>query len=233
MNAPKIARIILLALLFPLASLARAPELPAPPEARVQWVAQNMTFNTMPMAVRQFTTKHSLDEVLEFYKDEWQTSLEPPQPGFLINDLAPPWITISRIEHGYMLLVQVQSADDDGALGYLSVSRLPANMRAPRLAKNFPLPSGTLIVNEIASRDPGQNGRTMMFANKHDLASNVAFYRSEYADGGWVVDMDRAVGNVMHVLAVRKGRQRIDLVMAEMKRGVTRIMVTEVTHDLL
>lgn len=220
------------ALLFPLTGFARAPELPSPPEARVSWVAQNMTFNSMPMAVRQFTTKHSLDEVLEFYKDEWRTSPEPPQPGFLINDLAPPWITISRIEDGYMLLVQVQPAGDDGALGYLSVSRLPTDRRAPRLAKDFPLPSETLVVNEIASRDPGQTGRTMMFANKHDLASNVAFYRSEYADG-WVVDMDKAVSDVMHVLAVRKGRQRIDLVLAELKRGVTRIMVTEVTHDLL
>jgi hypothetical protein len=224
---------LILLTLIPLTALARAPELPPPPDARVFWVARDMTYNTMPMAVRQFTTKHGLEDVLAFYKNEWQESPDPPQPGFLINDLAPPWVTISRIEDGYMLMVQVQPADDDGALGYLSVTRLPDNARPPKLAKGFPLPGNTLVVNEIASEDPGKSGRTMMLVNKHDLASNVAFYRNQYAESGWVVDMDKPVGEVMHVLAMRNGRKRVDLVIAEMKRGVTRIMATEVTHDLL
>lgn len=211
---------------------ARPPELPAPPDARVVWVARDMTYNTLPLAVRQFTTEDELDRVLDFYRDEWDDG-DDEKPGYVINDLSPPWISISRIEDDYMLLVQVQPTDDGGTLGYLSVGKLPTRSKAPDLGRGFPTLGETRTVNDIVSQDGGKTGRTLMFVNKHDLPSNLSFYRSEYTGNGWVVDMDKEIGDVMHVLAVHRGRERVDLVLAEMKRGVTRIIVNHVTEGLL
>lgn len=217
----------------PLHAVARGPELPPPPDARVWWVAENMTYNTMPMAVRQFTTKHDLQRVIDFYRDEWQQPMPDGAPGYVINDLVPPWLSISRIEDGYMLLVQARATDDEGTTGLLSISKLPTSAKAPELGKGFPTMGETKAVNEFVSNDEGQTGRTMMFVNKHDLPTNLSFYRSRYQDNGWVVDMDKGVGDVLHVLALRKGRQRLDIVLTEMKQGVTRIVANEVTYDLL
>ena len=92
---------------------------------------------------------------------------------------------------------------------------------------------GSEIQNEVVSKDLGQSGRTMLIGNKHDIDTNVDFYRNRYADDGWAVDMDRSIGGIMHVLAVHKGRKRLNMVLSEIDKGGTRIVVNEVTHDIL
>ena len=92
---------------------------------------------------------------------------------------------------------------------------------------------GSDVINEVVSKDPGQTGRTMMVGNKHDMATNVDFYRNRYNTEGWSVDMDRSLGGIMHVLAVRKSRRRVNLVISEGPDGGTLIVANEVTHDIL
>ena len=89
------------------------------------------------------------------------------------------------------------------------------------------------VLNEVVSKDVGQSGRTMLLGNKHDMRTNAAFYRSQYEDDGWAFDMDRTVGGLMHVMALRKGRQRLNLVIKEVSKGGSHIVVNEVLHDIL
>ena len=54
----------------------------------------------------------------------------------------------------------------------------------------------------------------MWVRNDHALKTNLDFYRDRYGTEGWAFDMDRSIGGAMHVLALRKGRRRVNLVMS-------------------
>jgi hypothetical protein len=41
------------------------------------------------------------------------------------------------------------------------------------------------------------------------------------------------VGGVTHVLALRKGRKTLNMVITQVNKAGTRIIVNEVTHDIL
>jgi hypothetical protein len=73
----------------------------------------------------------------------------------------------------------------------------------------------------------------MLLGNKHDIQSNVAFYRGRFKNDGWAFDMDRSVGGVTHVLALRKGHKTLNMVLTEVDKAGTRIIVNEVTRDIL
>jgi hypothetical protein len=211
---------------------AKMPELPAPNDASVTLVGSNMRINGINSTVQRFTTKDSIEDVLQFYHDEWSTP-RGDEPGYTVTNVNPPWSVISRIEDGFLMTVQVQPASNGGSAGFLSLSRLPKGNRSPKLGKDFPTMRGSHTLNEVLSKDPGQSGRTMLLGNKHDIQSNVAFYRGRFKNDGWAFDMDRSVGGVTHVLALRKGRKTLNMVLTEVDKAGTKIIVNEVTHDIL
>ncbi|MFT4563599.1 MAG: hypothetical protein ACI9BW_003355 [Gammaproteobacteria bacterium] len=192
-----------------------------------------MRVNGMNSSVRRFTSKESLDDVIAFYHDQWSTP-RGNEPGYTISNVNRPWTVISRIEDGYLMTVQVQAASDGSSGGFLSISRLPTGSKSPTLGEDFPSMQGSHTLNEVLSQDPGQKGRTMLLGNKHDIRTNIDFYRSRYKNDGWAFDMDRSLlGGVTHVFALRKGRKTLNLVITEVSKDGTRIIVNEVTHDIL
>lgn len=211
---------------------AKAPDFPPPDDARVTIVNGNMRVNGISSSVRQFNTRESQDDVIEFYRDEWSHGIGDG-PGFTITNVTPPWTVISRVEDDYLLTVQVQPSNDGGSWGFLALSRLPGRGRSPKLGEDFPSMRGSHTLNEVVSKDPGQTGRTMLLGNKYDLNANVAFYRNRFDADGWAFDMDKSLGGVMHVLALRKGRKRLNMVITELNKYGSRIIVNEVTHDIL
>jgi hypothetical protein len=221
---------ILLGLLAVAPAWAKQPEIPLPDDARVTRLGQTMRVNGNDVVVRTFTTKEATEDVVNFYRDEWGEL--NGEPGYTIMNLKEPWVLITRIEDDYLMTVQVRPTADDGTEGLLGISRLPDRRRPPKLGEGFPTVGDSEILNEVVSHDPGQSGRTMWLRNKHDLRTNIDFYRDRYQSQGWALDIDRSVGGMMHVLAARKGRNRVNLVLSEIKNG-SQIVVNEVTHELL
>lgn len=223
--------LLLLGLLGALPAYAKKPEIPLPDDARVARLGQSMRVNGNDVVVRTFTTKEATEDVVNFYREEWGE--QNGEPGYTIMNLKEPWVLITRIEDDYLMTVQVRPTADDGTEGLLGLSRLPDRPRPPKLGEGFPTVGGSEILNEVVSRDPGQSGRTMWVRNKHDLRTNIDFYRDRYQSQGWALDIDRSVGGMMHVLAARKGRNRVNLVLSETKDNGSQIVVNEVTHELL
>ena len=213
-------------------AVAGPPEFPLTDDMRVVRLGDSLRVNGNDVNVRTFTSTESAQEIVDFYREEWGEE-KNPEPGYTVNNLKQPWTLITRIEDDYLMTVQVQPSDNEGSKGMLAVSRLPDRNRAPKLGEGFPSMGGSDVINEVVSKDPGQSGRTMMVGNKHDMATNVDFYRDRYRTGGWSVDMDRSLGGIMHVLAVRKSRRRVNLVISEGPDGGTLIVANEVTHDIL
>jgi hypothetical protein len=217
---------------MPAVNAAKMPEIPMPEDARVTRMGESMRVNGNDVIIRTFTSKESAQDVVDFYREEWGESRNA-EPGYTINNLKKPWTLISRIENEYLITVQVRADSDDASFATVAISRLSDRSRAPKLGEGFPTMGGSDVLNEVVSKDLGQSGRTMMLGNKHDMATNVDFYREQYGAGGWAFDLDRDVGGMMHVLALRKARQRVNMVISKSTNGGTVIVVNEVTHDIL
>jgi hypothetical protein len=213
-------------------AVARQPEFPMTDDMRIARLGDSLRVNGNDVNVRTFTSTESAQEIVDFYREEWGED-KNAEPGYTVNNLKQPWTIIARIEDDYLMTVQVQPSDNEGSKGMLAISRLPDRNRAPKLGEGFPSMGGSDVINEVVSKDPGQTGRTMMVGNRHDMATNVDFYRNRYSTGGWSVDMDRSLGGIMHVLAVRKSRRRVNLVISAGPDGGTLIVANEVTHDIL
>ena len=77
--------------------------------------------------MRSFTTDEHVEDVVNFYRDEWGERANG-EPGYTITNFKEPWLLITRIEDGWLMTVQVQPDDDDGTVGLLgpqSVARSP------------------------------------------------------------------------------------------------------------
>ncbi len=234
MNARLVCRRVLGAALLSvaLAAAARPPDFPAPKDAKVSSVAEQMTIAGRSMAVRAFVTEASVDDVVEFYKDTWH---EPPvdgAPGCAVESEAlAPWTLVTRVEDDYEMTVQVMERTPKGAFGFLALGRLPEDGKPPVAPPAPPSMQGSEVLSNITSRDAGKQAQTAMLHNDKSLASNVNFYRSYYQD--WRVDTDKEVSRgKMHALGFTRGREQIVITIQSGRDG-SHIVLNSVKHDLL
>ncbi len=225
----------LLLTLVPTMVVAGKPKLPPPPNATVEWVGKDMEVNGLPTAIRAFHTRESIEDVVRFYRREWQRPVERGKPGYMETIDAYPWYIISRVEDDYLLTVQVQVKQNDksGSWGYLSISPLvdPKN-DPPELGKNIPKMRGSHVLSEHTSKDPGKNARTLIITNEHSVPSNVTFYRNYYNGKGWTKETDRALGtDKVHSLVYKTKRDRVTMMFLKDKY-YTRIVINSVTNSL-
>jgi len=229
-------RILPLLLLLGLAAPAQArkpPDFPAPPDARVQSMGTSTVVGGRAMQIRQFSTTDDPERVYEFYRRLWKEDENGIEPGYGETDAMSPWYILSRVEEGYLLTVQAQPADDKGTWGYLALSRVDEVPSGPTDAPGVPRMSGSQVLQNITSRDPGQTGTTVLLMNRNSLASNVNYYRQQFQAGDWRPDMDRAIPKAkMHVLAYTGGRRKINIVLTGDDRE-TQVVINDVRHDIL
>jgi hypothetical protein len=224
---------VLLALLLALGAgpAAAVPDFPEPPRAKVASVARDMVMNGIAADVRQFYTKEDVDRVAAFYREEW-AELDGKEPGYTETSAMAPWWLITRIEDGYLMNVQFQSADSGGTWGYLSLSKLPDKDAQPDPEDIPPAMKRTRVMSAIKTEDVGQEGRSYLLYNDHSVTSNVDYYRSYYKMRGWGVQADRSldVGKV-HALAFRNRLQEVTIVIMGDHRE-SQVVFNEVSHEL-
>ena len=187
-----------------------APEVPPPPGAQIGLLGEDMVFNGIPMDIRQFHSKLTVQEVLEYYGEVWPAGTEK-EPGYVVSDDLKPWTLITRAEDGYLMTVQV-TANGSGSRGFLARSRMDNALEDNRLGENFPVMHGTTPMNDVRTRDIGKDGRTMAFLNDRTPQANADFYRTWFASRGWTLDMDKAPGTQGHVLSFRNGNKGVNIV---------------------
>jgi len=212
-----------------------APDFPPPPKAKVEWVGKNLEVNGIKSAVRNFHTNKSIEKVVEFYRKEWKRPVAKGLPGFVETIDSAPWYIISRIEDGYLLTVQVQvkKDDDSGSWGYLSMSPLPGKIDASDIGKGTPKMSGSQVLSEVKSKDPGKKATTLIISNNHSVSSNVAFYRNHYQAKGWTTESDRDLSQgKSHTLVFKTRRNRMTMMFMKDKNS-TKIVINAVTQSLL
>ena len=204
-----------------------APKFPPPPGSKIGLIAESMVFNGVEMDVRQFNSKRSVEEVLEFYREFWPKGTEK-QPGYTETDALEPWQLITRVEDGYLMTVQVTAAGRRGSTGLLGMSKLPNPEKLPKLGKNIPKMSGSRVFNDIKTQDIGKDGRTVALLNDFTVENNANFYRDYYSGHGFGLDMDKTVsGGDSHELRFSKRGQVVTIVINKTAEGTVVVIQTE------
>lgn len=195
------------------------PDFPPPPDSTVGRPAENMVMNGIPMDVRQFVSKRSVSEVLEFYREHWPEGTEE-KPGYTETDVLDPWRIITRVEDGYLMTIQVTESGDRGSSGLLAISRLPNPGKLPELGEGFPKLRGSYVMNDILSKDLGKEGRTLQIANDYSVQHNANYYRDHYANYGWGKEMDQSIsGGDTRSLRFSNGKSSVTIVIHKTSEG--------------
>jgi hypothetical protein len=175
------------------------------PEAQLTWVAPNIAYNGLPMQIREFDSKESPKAILDFYRREWRGTAQ--KPGNLEYPLAD-WQVIAALRERCFYTVQVKASGKDGSTGLLGMSRLPDPLSVREAGKNFPMMTGSNVINDIDHFDPGKRGRTLFFTNEFSPDANAGFYRRVLVQDGWSVIADHGipVGNrYVYVMTLKRG----------------------------
>ncbi len=201
----------------------------SPPGAKVEWVTSNASFNSINIKGRHFTTKGTMESVLQFYRNLWQENFAEIDYG--------PWRMISRKEDELMYTVQVQTLPSGkGAFGILGVSDIAEKLKNSDFeeqAKNFPKMHGSIVSSEMKMNDPGKKGKVILLSNEYSLASNVTYYKNYYQSRDWTVQADKSIGfNTPHTLVFTKGREMVNLVIAR-GSGTTNVVANIVNKGVL
>ncbi|MGE3775004.1 MAG: hypothetical protein AB7I32_18920 [Gammaproteobacteria bacterium] len=217
---------------LPLFALARPPDFPAPDDATVSQVAEEIVVGGRHMTVRAFTTEDSVEDVVDFYEDEWQDPPVDGAPGYALDsETIAPWTLLTRVEDDYVMTVQVMERKPDGAFGFLALGRLPEPGERPRAPPVPPAMQGSEVISNILSKDKGQEGQTAMLHNDKSLESNLTFYRNHYRD--WRIDIDRGVDRgKMHALTFTRGREQV-VITIQTGRDGSHIVMNLIKHSLL
>jgi len=203
------------------------PKFPPPPGSKIGLIADSMVINGIEMDVRQFNSKHSVEEVLEFYREFWPKGTEK-QPGYTETDILEPWQLITRVEGGYLMTVQVTAAGRRGSTGLLGMSKLPDPENLPKLGNKIPKMSGSRVFNDIKTKDPGKNGRTVALFNDFTVENNANFYRDYYTGHGFGLDMDRSVSRGdSHAQRFSKRGQVVTIVISKTAEGTVVVIQME------
>jgi hypothetical protein len=180
-----IGRALLLVILL-VAGAARAqtsqswPSVPPPPHSKVQWVAEDMKVNGIPMQVLRFESTASRAEVVAFYVAHWSGAY-PTKPS--VRPLGEATV-VGQLHGPYYMTVKVVGQANNASSGFISVSQLLGNA-VERSAGDFPLMQGARVMSVVESNDPGQKSREMVIEQDAGPAVAGNYYRAALENAGW------------------------------------------------
>lgn len=158
------------------------PPLDAPPRSSVQWVAQDMVNNGVPMRIQSFQATASVADVVSFYQQHWAGLSEAPPA---VNKVGG-WQVVGQKSGDYYLTVQVKPGTNSTAQGFLAASRIDGLMAGTnRTDTTFPRLSGSSVVSDVDANDDGKISKTLLSSNSYSLESNAEYYRSTLTTQGW------------------------------------------------
>lgn len=162
---------------------AALPDLAAPPQGSVQWIARSMRMNGLPMTLKAFASRLSPDAVLAHYEARLK-SFGSHETRRSINS---PWQVLTFRSHQHFITVHARSVSG-GSEGTILVSPAldPALLR---VATSFPHPATTHIVNLQQYDDAGmQSEHISLSSARTPFVEAQAFSQLLIRDGWTMVD---------------------------------------------
>lgn len=208
------------------------PEIPSPPHAKLEWVADSMRVNGVPMRVLRFTSSEPRSAIVDYYRSYWSGGY-PTKPSVR----AAGNETVVGQAHGpYYLTVEVRDAPQGASQGLISVSQV-AGAKIERSPGELPVMPGAKVLQVVESNDPGRRSREVFVKNPQAPPSVMSYYRAALGDAGWQLvqytDVPREAATAGGSFAVfRRERSELQLSVAPASGGRGSLLLANlVTKD--
>ena len=202
------------------------PDIRIPESARTAWISNNINQNGMVLSIRTFQSDQSVDSVFNFYRSAWYA--EGEIPGLVENELGD-WNIISQLQDDHNIVLQLKGNESGGSNGFLSVARKTHGATAPDL--DFPMPAGTETYSSTFLEEDGAEVHTMTFVSTQAVGTTVNFYKDKLKRRGWDLARSDEVDGSKILLFNGRGGNRCEMVVHELKPGVTAIHVNRVKRN--
>ena len=229
------------------------PELPFPDNSRVISVAENMTFNGVPMKIWELKTTMHPDRLEQFYANIWEADKSKVPKG------APPFVKsrvqgatiLSRVEGEFMITVQFDQEEQKSSSRKRSASSLQAaresNLHSTSaqvgisrlleerpiivLGKGFILPSDAKVMNDIEAFDGDKKSRTILASSAMSVNSVLSFYKSALERKGWSTPFPDLGIPTQGLLYEKAGQEMNISIVKNPRDGLTHIVAVHVVKQ--
>lgn len=207
----------LLLLRWPCA-VAAWPQLPAPPDARVESVGEQLRLNGIPMRMQRVLTAREADAVARHYRD----ALGPRHTSKRLPDR----LVLSQGRGEYFISVSIRAL----APGMTEVLVSVADAREARQAAGRPtglrLPAESAVLSDMESIDAGKRSRQLVLSNAHAIPANLDSFSRELAARGMRPDGPPLRQSASAQVQFFKGDRREARLTLVRRAGETAIVLT-------
>jgi len=179
-----LAGLVLSTSALPAAAACRS--LSYPDGAQVAIVADDMEFNGIPMAVWELHWSGTPERLRAFFRLDWEGRGDK-----VVETEAGLWKTVGTWEGGCFYTVQTRAVSG-GSHALIGVTR-KSSSTVTKAGSNFPMLSGSKVMNDLRHKDGVRNARTLLLSNRFSIEANAGYYRSALGDSGWQATVDRVV----------------------------------------
>lgn len=157
------------------------PKFEALPGMKLEWVAEQINYNGLPAAIKNFKSRDSVSEVFTSYERKWRTKGFNKVAHSRFGDMKVLGIEDEDIYY----TVQARDTADGGSEGTLIVSLTPLEAKG-NIETEFPLYPNSELISVIESFDPGLHAETIVSINNSSVSSNFYWLKAELERDGWV-----------------------------------------------
>ena len=90
--------------------------------------------------------------------------------------------------------------------------------------------TGSDVMNEMKTNDPGKKATTMIISNEHSIDRNAMFYRKHYEGMGWTKESDHDAGDVKTL--VYKTRKKRTTIVLQRDGSGSKVIVNSVKNTM-
>ena len=188
-----------------------------PTESSLAIVSDNIVHNGIAIAIGEFSSSLSADEVLSFYRQRWAkggvsgiNEIDEIEnlPGFNESSMVG-WLMISRLQDEHQILVQLSTEQTNGSSGFVSI--MPLRASPPSLqSQNQSVFSELSLLSNNASQDGADRSLMQVFSSPSSVSATHVRYRDKLTGQGWRVLMDEAVDNGK-IMILARDQSRLEL----------------------
>ena len=153
------------------------------PDMEINWTADRMIYNGMPMKVENFKCECTVEDLLAYYQGRWEKEKKKVMQQNL-GDFEQ--IGFADRKYFYAVVVKPDSLDVNYSVGRITISELPDNKQKRYvLGEGIPKYGDSQVVNDVHDAMPGKRSRTVLMTNYKSVEENATFYRNYYRNKGW------------------------------------------------
>lgn len=210
----------LTALLWATASWAGWPDIPSPPNSRIENIGDDVRLNGVPMRMQRVLNSASPKEVIAFYRE----ALGPRHA----EEKLPDGRLLAQGRGDYFLTVRVKALGPSLTETLVSISDARAARNAAGRPLGVQLPSNTQLVSDMESSDDGKVSRQLVFLNEHSIDANVGFITRTLRAQGYKPQPAETRNTANGRVLMFEGENREAQLVAVRKDGLSNVVLTTV-----